>query len=71
MKRYLAEYERWMLERPVPGSDMPVDGFRRLLRAEVEKLVAALREGVDFVPFWFDSTKEREEPPCNTSSVTT
>jgi len=55
MKRYLAEYERWMLAK---APDKP--SFRDLLRTEVERLVGALREGAAFEPYRF------EDVPCNT-----
>ena len=66
MKRFFAEYERWMLDRPLAaGAAQPC--FRDRLRYEVEALSAALRGGVLFVPFRFD---REQETPCNTSSVT-
>jgi CRISPR-associated protein Cas1 len=53
MKRYLAEYERWMLARPAR--------FREVLRTEVERLVGALREGTSFQPFRFDAGLDSTE----------
>jgi hypothetical protein len=65
MKRFLAEYERWMLERPVAeGAARP--SFRDRLRSEVESLAAALRGGGPFKPYRFGE----EEKACSTSSVT-
>jgi CRISPR-associated protein Cas1 len=65
MKRFLAEYERWMLERPVvEGAAGPC--FRDRLRSEVEALAAALRGGGPFAPYRFGE----EEKACSTSSVT-
>jgi hypothetical protein len=55
MKRFLAEYERWMLARPPRQEGPPAPRFRDLLRTEVEHLVAALSEGASFVPFRFDA----------------
>jgi CRISPR-associated protein Cas1 len=69
MKRYLAEYERWMLERPIAGGAGETrPRFRDLLKTEVEKMVAALREGRAFPPFRWQSPQSGG--PCNTSSVT-
>jgi CRISPR-associated protein Cas1 len=120
MKRYFAEYERWMLNNPqhtlqppfrptalseprLPGSvpnttalseprppgsvnSIPHEtSFRESLRAEVEKLCAALRNGVPFEPWRFrpkqpplpspeivtPPANPETEGPCNSSSATT
>ncbi len=72
MKRYFAEYERWMLERPekrAPGP--PGRCFRDRLKTEVERLAAALRGGSAFEPYRYAAEGERpEEAACSTSSVT-
>ncbi|MBZ5534273.1 MAG: CRISPR-associated endonuclease Cas1 [Acidobacteriia bacterium] len=68
MKKYFAEYERWMLERPAVQDGATPPRFRDLLKTEVERLAAALRDNHPFEPYRFDDKKE--EPPCNTSSVT-
>jgi CRISPR-associated protein Cas1 len=73
MKRYFEEYERWMLAKEAGAETRP--GFREAVRAEVEKLCAALRQGAAFVP-WRFRTEAAEAPnvvegTCNTSSVTT
>jgi CRISPR-associated protein Cas1 len=60
MKRYLAEYERWMLARPARRDGPIAPRFRDLLRTEVERLVAALREGVAFEPFRFDAAADSD-----------
>jgi CRISPR-associated protein Cas1 len=65
MKRFLAEYERWMLERPV-AEGVARPSFRDRLRSEVESLAAALRGGGPFAPYRFGE----EEKSCSTSSVT-
>jgi CRISP-associated protein Cas1 len=65
MKRFLAEYERWMLERPV-ADGVARPSFRDRLRSEVEALVAALRAGGPFAPYRFGE----EDQACSTSSVT-
>ena len=52
MKKYFAEYERWMLNRPAsPGTNTARPNFRDLLKAEVERLVAALRDDQVFAPY--------------------
>jgi len=69
MKRYLAEYERWMLDKPAAadgGQTRP--RFRDALKTEVERIAAALRDGQVFAPFHWK--KPEEGGPCNTSSVT-
>lgn len=76
MKKFLAEYERWMLERPQDaGPDKA--RWRELLKTEVEKLAAALNGGTAFVPYrWRQPVNQAEKDegkgndPCNTSSVT-
>jgi CRISP-associated protein Cas1 len=68
MKKYFAEYERWMLERPTRQGEASASSFRDLLKAEVERLTAALRDNQPFEPFHFDDKKE--QPACNSSSVT-
>ena len=52
MKRYFAEYERWMLVRVQNAAS-----FRELLRTEVEKLCSALRNHSLVLPWHY-----REEP---------
>ena len=74
MRKYLGEYERWMLEKPAAkppesdGGSAARPCFRDRLKAEVEALAAALREAKPFEPFRFD---DEEEAACNTLSVTT
>ena len=46
MKRYFAEYERWMLAKADGRT-----GFRECLRNDVEKLCAALRGKTGFEPW--------------------
>jgi CRISPR-associated protein Cas1 len=69
MKKYFVEYERWMLSRP-SSQDLSTarPNFRDLLKEEVERLTAALREGHSFEPYRFEHHVEGES--CNTSSVT-
>jgi len=68
MKRYLAQYEQWMLERPGKKEEGPPGPhFRDRLKREVEKLAAALRSGGDFTPYRFEG---KEEEGWSTSSVT-
>jgi hypothetical protein len=57
-----------MLERPANADGTTPPGFRDLLKTEVERLAAALRDNQPFAPYRLDG--EKEEPPCNTSSVT-
>jgi CRISPR-associated protein Cas1 len=69
MKKYFAEYERWMLNRPgSQDASVARPRFRDLLKAEVECLAAALRDSQVFEPYRFDH--EQEAQTCNTSSVT-
>jgi len=72
LKKYFGEYERWMLEHPAAhdGKDgTTAPRFRDLLKTEVERLAAALRDNLPFQPYRFDNEK-KGEAPCNTSSVT-
>jgi CRISPR-associated protein Cas1 len=77
MKRYFAEYERWMLSKSGQAT-----GFRECLRNEVEKLCAGLRNGTAVEPWRFrqqpasDAVGVALEPAgkegaCSTSSATT
>lgn len=69
LKRYLASFEEWVLDRPKRGDDgPPPPNFRNLLRAEAEKMASVIRNGGDFVPWAFDAPVV--EAICNTSSVT-
>jgi CRISPR-associated protein Cas1 len=68
MKKFFAEYERWMLERSAEGEGSSAR-WRELLKTEVEKLAAALGAGTPFEPYRW-STKPETEAPCSTSSVT-
>ena len=69
MKKYFAEYERWMLSRPgSPDTSTARPNFRDLLKSEVEELAAALRGERVFDPYRFEH--EMEAQACNTSSVT-
>jgi hypothetical protein len=69
MKKYFAEYEHWMLNRPASvGASIPRPSFRDLLKTEVESLVKALRDGNPFQPYRFEHAMEAQA--CNTSSVT-
>jgi hypothetical protein len=52
----------------VPQGEASAPSFRDLLKAEVERLTAALRDNQPFEPFHFDDKKE--QPACNSSSVT-
>ena len=71
MKRFFAEYERWMLDRPAGGAGgSPQPNFRGCLKAEVERFVSALRSVAPFEPYCFDQPAAAPEDPCNTSSVT-
>lgn len=49
-KRFLAEYEYWMLHATI-GKDNA--GFRPVLRATVERYAAALRNSTDFQPWLY------------------
>jgi CRISPR-associated protein Cas1 len=72
MKKFFAEYEQWMLERPKE------DGFegaswRELLKTEVEKLAASLGGGPPFSPWRWLAKGEKKDTvvaQCITSSVT-
>lgn len=48
MKRYLIEYEQWMLRKPEDGTS-----FREHIRNEVESFCAVLRAGTPFTPWRF------------------
>jgi CRISP-associated protein Cas1 len=65
MRRYFAEYERWMLGKAAGRTN-----FRECLRTDVERLCAALRGGTASEP-WRFRAEEGTEGECNTSSVTT
>ena len=72
LRKYFGEWERWMLDRS-PETGLKGTRWREALKAEVEKLAAALREGTDFAPFRWQPEKESAEGTeagCNTSSVT-
>lgn len=73
LKRFLAEYEEWMLAHEAPaGGGAAALPFRDRLHEEVEKLVHSLRSGEPFVPFRFDGAATgKTEGICNTSSATT
>jgi CRISPR-associated protein Cas1 len=69
MKRFFAEYERWMLDRGAgDGGAGSRRNFRERLKEDVEGLAAALRTGQAFTPYRFDVPEGGSE--CNTSSVT-
>jgi CRISPR-associated protein Cas1 len=57
-KRFLAEYEYWMLHAPV-GKDAA--GFRPVLRSTVEAFAAALRNSAAFQP-WLYLQREPDAP---------
>jgi CRISPR-associated protein Cas1 len=65
-KRFLAEYEYWMLHSPI-GKDAA--GFRPVLRATVEEYAAALRNNTAFRPWLYRQAEPnapdavRKEPP--------
>jgi CRISPR-associated protein Cas1 len=77
MRRYFAEYERWMLSKTGQAT-----GFRECLRGEVEKLCGGLRGGGVFEPWRFRQQAAGDgvgaalpaagtEGACNTLSATT
>jgi CRISPR-associated protein Cas1 len=68
MKKFFAEYERWMLERSAESGGSAAR-WRELLKTEVERLAAALGAGTPFNPYRWQRKPETEEP-CSTSSVT-
>ncbi|MGA3029102.1 MAG: CRISPR-associated endonuclease Cas1 [Bryobacteraceae bacterium] len=69
LKRYLAAFEEWVLDRPKRGEERPPSPhFRNLLRAEAEKMATVIRGGGELRPWAFDAPAE--EASCNTSSVT-
>lgn len=57
MRRYFAEYERWMLAKPAGETS-----FRECLRTEVENLCAALRNAVPFTPWLFRPEPAESQP---------
>jgi hypothetical protein len=70
MKRFFAEYENWMLDRPERQKEAPpAPRWRDRLKNEVESFAAALRSAGEFAPFRFD-VPEKEGGGCSTSSVT-
>jgi CRISP-associated protein Cas1 len=69
MKKYFAEYERWMLSHSGSrDANSAKPSFRDRLKSEVERLAGALRDGRAFDPYRFEH--EMEAGACNTSSVT-
>jgi CRISPR-associated protein Cas1 len=72
MKKFFAEYEQWMLERPQEGGSQGAC-WRELFKTEVEKLAGALGGGPAFAPYRWLVKEEKDgtkEAPCSTSSVT-
>ncbi len=67
MRRFFAEYERWMIALPAEG-EKRTHSFRDLLKVEAERFAATLREKREWVPFRFDQPEPEET--CDTSSVT-
>ena len=71
-KRFLGEYEYWMLHAPI-GKDM--NGFRPVLRATVEGYAAALRNNTAFQPWLYRQPEPdtldaaRMQPPPNDVKV--
>ncbi len=57
-KRFLAEYERWMLHAPLGSAG---EGFRPVLRKTVESYAAAIRDGSAFAPFLYAPSTEEEK----------
>ena len=53
VRRYFAEYERWVLFRAAGTSGQAACCFRDLLRQEAEKMVAALRNRGVFEPYLY------------------
>jgi CRISPR-associated protein Cas1 len=72
LKKFFAEYERWMLDRTPDGAPAG-PRWRELLKAEVEKLAAALGGQSPFAPFRWNRKPQgnvTQEGACSTSSVT-
>jgi CRISPR-associated protein Cas1 len=70
-KRYFAEYEKWMLARPASEpATPPRPRYRDLLKDEVERFAASIRDKTAFVPFRFDERAAGGALACSTSSVT-
>lgn len=65
LRRFLGAYESWMLAEGRRGAK---ESYRSLLRAEVRRFVAFLREQAEFEPFIFSGREERKE--CVISSLT-
>ena len=61
MKRYFAEFERWMLAKAEGRT-----GFRECLRNDVEKVCAALREKGGFEPWRWVAEDGGAEAACTT-----
>jgi hypothetical protein len=57
-KRFFAEYETWMLQARPGGRT-----FRQSLRAEVERLAAAIDDGAPWTPFRLEMAQETK---CDT-----
>ena len=70
MRRFFAEYERRMLAHDGHEGEQekPMPCFRDLLKHEVEKFAASLRDKEPWTPFRFD--RLAQEAACDTSSVT-
>jgi CRISPR-associated protein Cas1 len=64
-KRFLAEYERWMLHAPLGSAG---EGFRPVLRKTVESYAVAVRDGAAFVPFLYAPSAEQQESSNKASS---
>ncbi len=62
MKRYFAEYERWMLKKPEGVANQGESSFRECVRYEVEKLCAALRDEGEFHPWRFREAEAAASP---------
>jgi CRISPR-associated protein Cas1 len=65
-KRFLAEYEFWMLHSPI---NKDATGFRPQLRATVEAYAEALRNKTDFHP-WLYQQEAAETAPDQTETET-
>lgn len=72
LKRFLAEYERWMRAEPSDGDGKPLRlSFRNALKREAEGFVGMLKKGRAWEPYRWNESLSEAEAAWIPSSVTT